>query len=336
MPDINFRLTATDEATPVINRLRQKMADFERPGSSGAPVGGRTPASAGRSANLPSFLGGSLGEAGGAAAGAGGMAGGAAAAAGPLAAIAIVGKAVADSVQKIIQILSQASPMLASEIKLLKTSLMLFLRPIGDLLGATLRPLSRWMMQANRAAISYAMGQGNKPGTEEYLKDYYGSFFYSALSPLVEAFGIDPAPFKEFMDSFEMAYDIMSTYLRWMYNPRGIIIDAANAVGELLGDFTPTVYEADEAFQDMIKTINYLNSKYYGLQFQQPTATELVQASQLRGRTQKGFLDSSYDMRTGMVGVSTITINGNVYGVNDIEEAVNEAMRRSAYNARYS
>lgn len=121
MPDINFRLTATDEATPVIDRLRRKMDGMNRPGASS---GGSARSSGGSSGNAGT--GGFLGS---------GKIGG-------VAGITIIAQAALQALQKINQRLMEASPYLASINQQFKTATDIYLRPMGDAIARMLQPAS--------------------------------------------------------------------------------------------------------------------------------------------------------------------------------------------------
>lgn len=126
MPDIEFRLTAVDEATPVIDRARQKMDQFNRSysgASGGSRSGGPSSGSGGKSgAGTGGFLGsGKIG----------GMAG-----------IAIIAQAAVQVLQKVYQKLVEASPYLKAVSQQFKTATDIYLRPMGDAIARMLQPMS--------------------------------------------------------------------------------------------------------------------------------------------------------------------------------------------------
>lgn len=124
-------------------------------------------------------MGGIMGKAGGAMAGIGAGMG---AAAGPIGMAIEAGIGI---LKKIFELLAQSSPVLQSSIKLLQKSLMLFLRPIGDMLGLFLRPIAKFFLTAQRKARQVAKAKGYKAGSEEYVKAFYGSMFGSIVEELV-------------------------------------------------------------------------------------------------------------------------------------------------------
>ena len=122
-------------------------------------------------------ISGILGGAGGAAGAAGGMLG-------PLAALTIVGKGASDMLGKVVNILTSASPAFGASLKLIQKTLMMFLRPIGDLLASVLRPIARMMMQANREARREALKHG-RPGSIAYTAAYGGALFVNLVKSIV-------------------------------------------------------------------------------------------------------------------------------------------------------
>lgn len=107
-------------------------------------------------------MSGIFGDGGG---GAGGMLG-------PLAALTIIGQGMFDMVKKAVSILSQASPALGASLNLIQRTLMMTLKPIGDLLAAFLRPIARTMREMHRRAHQAALQKGS-PGSREYAEEYY-------------------------------------------------------------------------------------------------------------------------------------------------------------------
>ena len=95
-------------------------------------------------------MSGIFGDGGG---GAGGMLG-------PLAALTIVGQGTFDMVKKAVGILAQASPALGASLKLIQRTLMMTLKPIGDLLASFLRPIARTMREMHRRAHQAALQKG--------------------------------------------------------------------------------------------------------------------------------------------------------------------------------
>lgn len=110
----------------------------------------------------------------------GGAAGGSGGMLGPLAALTIVGKGMSDMLGKVVGILATASPAFGASLKLIQKTLMMFLRPIGDLLASVLRPIARMMMQANREARREALKYG-RPGSVAYTAVYGGALFYNLV-----------------------------------------------------------------------------------------------------------------------------------------------------------
>ena len=102
----------------------------------------------------------------------GGGGGGAGGMLGPLAALTIVGQGTFDMVKKAVGILAQASPALGASLKLIQRTLMMTLKPIGDLLASFLRPIARTMREMHRRAHQAALQKG-RPGSREYAEEYY-------------------------------------------------------------------------------------------------------------------------------------------------------------------
>lgn len=115
----------------------------------------------------------------------GGASGGPGGMLGPLAALTIVGKGMSDMLGKVVGILATASPALGASLKLIQKTLMMFLRPIGDLLASVLRPIARMMMQANREARREALKYG-RPGSVAYTAVYGGALFYNLVRGIVQ------------------------------------------------------------------------------------------------------------------------------------------------------
>lgn len=102
----------------------------------------------------------------------GGGGGGAGGMLGPLAALTIIGQGTFDMVKKAVGILAQASPALGASLKLIQRTLMMTLKPIGDLLASFLRPIARTMREMHRRAHQAALQKG-RPGSREYAEEYY-------------------------------------------------------------------------------------------------------------------------------------------------------------------
>ena len=93
---------------------------------------------------------------------------------GAAAGVVIVG-AILDVGKKIVDQLAQASPVLRAEFKVLRVAFDQLLRPIGDMLGAVLRPISRMLLQSNADVLKALSAAGYKPGTKEYVDAYYSA-----------------------------------------------------------------------------------------------------------------------------------------------------------------
>ena len=126
MPDINFRLTATDEASPVIDRARQKMDQFNRSYSGTA--------STSRSSGPSGSSGGKSGGGTGGFLGSGKIAG--------MAGLAIIAQAAVQVLQKVYQKLLEASPYLKAVTQQFKTATDIYFRPMGDAIAKMLQPMS--------------------------------------------------------------------------------------------------------------------------------------------------------------------------------------------------
>jgi len=128
MPDIEFRLTAVDEATPVIERTRQTLEKFNKTYS--APMGGGSSAS-GSSGGMSGILG------------KGGI--------GNLAGLTIIGQGILQVLQKTYAVLAEASPYLASVSQQFKTAADIYLRPMGDSIARLLQPSSEEWLELSEA-----------------------------------------------------------------------------------------------------------------------------------------------------------------------------------------
>lgn len=102
------------------------------------------------------------------------------------AAALVILQAIGDGIQKIVQILADASPILRAEMKVLRIAFGELLRPIGDVLAAVLRPLARAMMKSNVDIIRALSKAGLKPGTEDYMSAYYHLYLEEATSMLLD------------------------------------------------------------------------------------------------------------------------------------------------------
>lgn len=139
MPDIEFRLTATDEATPVIERTRQKLEQFNK--SYSAPMGGGGPRG-----GAPSS-GPSRGPSGGTSGGMSGMLG--KGMIGSLAGLTIIGQGISKILSKSYQMLSEASPYLKAVSQQFQTAMNIYLRPLGDSLARVLQPMSEYAIKTS-------------------------------------------------------------------------------------------------------------------------------------------------------------------------------------------
>jgi hypothetical protein len=117
-------------------------------------------------------------------------------------------QAVADGVKKIVQILSEASPLLRAELKVLKVAMNEMLRPIGDLLGTVLRPVARAMLQANAYARS-DMAKEGIPQTD--LSEYYARYFAAlgAVSSGHEVLGENAVDLSTTIDALDVAFTVL-------------------------------------------------------------------------------------------------------------------------------
>ena len=140
MPDIEFRLTAIDEATPTIDRARRKMDEFNR--SYGAPRGGgpggffNAPAKApapryDQDASMTGMLGGGK--------------------VGALAGLTIIAQGALQVLQKMHKVLLEASPFLQSVEQQFKTATQIYLRPMGDAIARMLQPTSEAALELAEA-----------------------------------------------------------------------------------------------------------------------------------------------------------------------------------------
>jgi hypothetical protein len=134
-----------------------------------------------------------------------------------LAAGFVILQAIADGIQKIVSILAEASPLLRAEIKVLKIAIGEFLRPIGDLLGTVLRPISFAMLKSNAFARRTMAEEGIK---QTDLGEYYSRFFASMTN---ETLGLDMSDsgMLTLADSIEVAG---KTYLASMLGITGFLI----------------------------------------------------------------------------------------------------------------
>jgi len=115
----------------------------------------------------------------------GGGGGGAGGMLGPLAALTIVGQGMFDMAKKAVGILAQASPALGASLKLIQRTLMMTLKPIGDLLASFLRPIAKTMREMHRRAHQAALQKG-RPGSKEYAKEYYNVLLGEARDRLFD------------------------------------------------------------------------------------------------------------------------------------------------------
>jgi hypothetical protein len=113
----------------------------------------------------------------------GGAAAGGAAAGGAAAAVMIAAGIIKDVlekgfefIQKLLKLIVDSSPRLQATFKVLMKGIMLFLRPIGDLLSTFIRPIARWFITLNRTAMNAARKAG-KPGSQEFQGAYMTAWF---------------------------------------------------------------------------------------------------------------------------------------------------------------
>lgn len=152
MKQLNFVLSASDKVSAVLDNINRKATTvgtdiknkmektFESPRSKIQSTTGRGVGGGG--GFLGKVFGKKGGEEGGAMPGLGG-------ASGPLMGIFALTEIVKTGmgfIKKIVDILSEASPLLAGTLKMIYKSLLLFLKPIGDMLAMILMPLAKFLM----------------------------------------------------------------------------------------------------------------------------------------------------------------------------------------------
>ncbi len=161
---------------------------------------------------------------------------------GPLAALTIVGQGMFDMVKKAVGILSQASPALGASLKLIQRTLMMTLKPIGDLLASFLRPIARTMREMHRRAHQAALQKG-RPGSREYAEEYYNVLLGEARDRLFEWLS------RDVMDSFLGTLQGLSFGDFVNMTGPGIVsmmmgYDLGKAVDDFLGDVGGTLNRA--------------------------------------------------------------------------------------------
>jgi len=149
MPDINFNLTATDNASAVIDRTRAKLDGFNRTYTAGGARGGGTSASgvstgAGTVGGINNMLG--KGAIGG------------------LAGLTIIGQAVVGVLQKMYGVLTEASPYLKAITGQFQTAMNIYLRPMGDALAKMLAPSSEYAIEQAESRAEFFEDMGNQFG----------------------------------------------------------------------------------------------------------------------------------------------------------------------------
>ena len=226
--------------------------------------------------------GGLMGPMSGILGGGGGAAGGAGAMLGPLAALTIVGQGMFDMLQKMVGILAQASPALGGALKLIQKTLMMFLRPIGDLLAAFLRPIARFLLEANRKARQEALKVG-RPGSISYTAMYMGTYILEIVKGIADAvaaalewlldslFGKGTfQKIKEFFEKFDAAVlDTIKGVLDIISTAIGEIKNAVDKIANLLGIDTgaPTTSIPGDRFSDSTKE-KYASGDWLGAALQ--------------------------------------------------------------------
>ena len=164
----------------------------------------------------------------------GGGGGGAGGMLGPLAALTIIGQGTFDMVKKAVGILAQASPALGASLKLIQRTLMMTLRPIGDLLASFLRPIARTMREMHRRAHQAALQKG-RPGSREYAEEYYNVLLGEARDRLSDWLS------RDFKDSFVGTVQGLSLGDFFNMSGPGMVsmimgYDLGKAVDDFLGD----------------------------------------------------------------------------------------------------
>lgn len=198
-------------------------------------------------------MSGIFGDGGG---GAGGMLG-------PLAALTIVGQGTFDMVKKAVGILAQASPALGASLKLIQRTLMMTLKPIGDLLASFLRPIARTMREMHRRAHQAALQKG-RPGSREYAEEYYNVLLGEVRDRLSDWLS------KDFKDSFLGTVQGLS--LGGFVNTTGPGIvsmimgyDLGKAVDDFLGDVGGSLQRAGmEVWNGLVGIGTWLANDVWG------------------------------------------------------------------------
>lgn len=85
-------------------------------------------------------------------------------------------QAMKDGIMKVVDILSQASPFLRAQLKILNIGFMQILKPFGDVVGTALKPIAKMMMQFARNSRQALRAAGLTPKDEEYLGTYFDMF----------------------------------------------------------------------------------------------------------------------------------------------------------------
>jgi len=239
MTRLHFNLTARDEVSPVLDKIKKSQAEMAQKGQT--KVSRATEAPRRQMGQMSGGGPGALFPRGGAKGGGGGEAGGmtgilgkgAGGMMGSLAAITIVAEGILKGIQAVIGFLTEASPMLKGVLHMLKIGVMLILKPLGDMLAMVLMPLARFLLQFQaKYAKQYgeAMKEGNIGGMMDIfivmIQDLAGQIWDALVKAIQEADWV-----AIFVGIGETIYNIMV----WWYKSLGeVIFGVMKWIGEQL------------------------------------------------------------------------------------------------------
>jgi len=117
-------------------------------------------------------------------------------------------QAIGDGIKKIVEILSNASPALRAELKILNVAFNEIMRPMGDVVATVLKPIARRLLQTSALARTELAKEGYTPGTTDYAGQYNDVMLHEFWHMLSGQEGMGSKEVSDSIDDLRTAADI--------------------------------------------------------------------------------------------------------------------------------
>jgi hypothetical protein len=177
-------------------------------------------------------------------------------------------QAIGDTAKKIFEVLKESSPLLRAEFKILKVAFGEFIRPIADVVGTALRPLSRMMLKSNAFARSTMAAEGI---SQQNLGEYYSRFAAGMMATVSgkDILGADKestlgsaGDINGFISSMGSLIDtFINIDFSKLKDPLTGMVDAVSMIdGQSLSGMVTGMNEIGMIMPNMVKNLNDMNN----------------------------------------------------------------------------